>query len=348
MDADEKKAAALLDGLKSGWNKAHEIKIKGHDLEVNFEDVNAENNITSIYSIKDNKWVEPPVKEKPMFNKNLIRQKYLAYKKQITQSLQDGDETELKNILEKLYITRQAGLDAKGEFSEENIVFKVLRAQGYLDKIKDTANAIYDKEMTINEVALNVGDYGERVREIASKVASFLRDFKRVPDMSKDSDKIASDFGLDNDAGHKKIARDIMNAIAEVMKNKKIDELEVNPDCHKSKPDPNDLDQYDNDMSVLAKTCVSNITKSNSYPSSYDEAVGKISEKYRVNPEEIKKHIGLLLLRSLALNTLKRGESIRDESVQKHIEVIVSETSYSTKIANLFMIKIINSAEDNS
>ena len=35
VDADEKKPAAFLDGLKSGWNKAHEIKING--LEYLFE-----------------------------------------------------------------------------------------------------------------------------------------------------------------------------------------------------------------------------------------------------------------------------------------------------------------------
>jgi len=42
-------------------------------------------------------------------------------------------------------------LDKGGELSEENIVFKILRAKGYLDKIKDGVASIYDKKMSVKE-----------------------------------------------------------------------------------------------------------------------------------------------------------------------------------------------------
>jgi hypothetical protein len=60
---------------------------------------------------------------------------------------------------------RQAGLDKAGEFSEENIVFKILRAQGYLDKLKDHARNIYDKEMTITEGSIKANQGGDGTKE---------------------------------------------------------------------------------------------------------------------------------------------------------------------------------------
>jgi len=37
--------------------------------------------------------------------------------------------------------------------SEENIVFKIIRAYGYLDKIKDNIAKTYDKKMSVKEIS---------------------------------------------------------------------------------------------------------------------------------------------------------------------------------------------------
>jgi len=159
MDMEEEEASALLDGLKSKWNNKHDIKIKGHALEINFAGLNDESSITSIFSILNNKWVMKPIKEKPVFNKDVIKKKHAGLKAKLEMALKSTNEELLKKLLDKLYSIRQAGLDEKGEFSEENIVFKILRAQGYIDKLKDHIANIYDGEMTINELAYkgNIG-----------------------------------------------------------------------------------------------------------------------------------------------------------------------------------------------
>ena len=46
---------------------------------------------------------------------------------------------------------RQSGLDREGEYSFENISFKVLRRMGYLDKLSELETKAYDKSLTLNE-----------------------------------------------------------------------------------------------------------------------------------------------------------------------------------------------------
>jgi len=44
---------------------------------------------------------------------------------------------------------RQAGLDEVGEFSVENMVFKVLRRNGMLERLSDIKTVSYDKSVTL-------------------------------------------------------------------------------------------------------------------------------------------------------------------------------------------------------
>jgi hypothetical protein len=55
---------------------------------------------------------------------------------------------QLKNKIKKY---RQTGLDNAGEFSTENIVFKVLRNTGYLEKMVEIKNDYLTDELSLNE-----------------------------------------------------------------------------------------------------------------------------------------------------------------------------------------------------
>jgi ribosomal protein S18 acetylase RimI-like enzyme len=144
-------AQTMFDAIKTSWNFKHDIKMKGHDVELYVQDIDHEAVSTAEYSVLNDKWIKEPVKQKPNFNKKLIKRKYKEYKNQINSLVKNKDEVKLKKLLEKLYKYRQAGLDKGGELSEENIVFKILRAMGHLDKLKDGINKIYDKKMSVKE-----------------------------------------------------------------------------------------------------------------------------------------------------------------------------------------------------
>ena len=70
----------------------------------------------------------------------------------IEDSKSENYEKAVKHIdsfKEKLKKYRSAGLEKDGEFSYENLVFKVMRRNGYIDKLFDFKNKLMDKELSI-------------------------------------------------------------------------------------------------------------------------------------------------------------------------------------------------------
>ena len=54
----------------------------------------------------------------------------------------------IAKLKEKIRKFRKTGLDRAGEFSAENIAFKVLRRNGYLEKLSNLKHMAYDKLMS--------------------------------------------------------------------------------------------------------------------------------------------------------------------------------------------------------
>jgi hypothetical protein len=45
---------------------------------------------------------------------------------------------------------RKSGLEKSGELSDENIVYKIIRDRGYLQKLFDNKNNIIDNQLSLN------------------------------------------------------------------------------------------------------------------------------------------------------------------------------------------------------
>ena len=58
------------------------------------------------------------------------------------------DITKLKEKIRKF---RKCGLESSGEFSPENLAFKALRRNGYLERLGDLSRDAYDKMMTLKQ-----------------------------------------------------------------------------------------------------------------------------------------------------------------------------------------------------
>ena len=63
-------------------------------------------------------------------------------------SIQEQDINKIKKLTKRINDMRQAGLDKSGEYSTENLVFKLLRATGYINKLRDTVTQLTDKELS--------------------------------------------------------------------------------------------------------------------------------------------------------------------------------------------------------
>jgi hypothetical protein len=136
--------------LKYKWNEEHDIHIKSYNVEMYIQDADAKNASTGVYSILNNAWIKKPVKENVVLDKELIKKKYQDSVAKIQNAIKEQNLNAMKTILKDIYDFRQAGLDRAGEFSTENVVFKLLRNKNYLDTLRTEINKLYDKQVSLD------------------------------------------------------------------------------------------------------------------------------------------------------------------------------------------------------
>ena len=136
----------------------HSITIKGYDAELYLQDTHESHVSSGVYSVMWDGWVVKPergdkkidtkkVSEKVNSIIDAIKHVYVTY----NNGEYDKVIRSIKTLKEKLKKMRQSGLDREGEYSFENIAFKVLRRSGYLDKLTTIETRAYDNSLTLDE-----------------------------------------------------------------------------------------------------------------------------------------------------------------------------------------------------
>lgn len=162
LDKDSKKDSIVLhsimkeffDAKKNVWNEKHEIKIKGYDVEIYVQDVNEEHISSGVYSILHNKWVLEPKKDKPNIDDRKILEKGEEFGKKIDRLIQTPKDItidQLEDLRKKIKEFRQSGLESGGEYSYENLTFKLLRRNGYIQKLLRLKTQLTDKKLSITQ-----------------------------------------------------------------------------------------------------------------------------------------------------------------------------------------------------
>ena len=148
----------LLDTKTRSWNDSHDIKIKGYDVELYLQGVDQEHHSTGVYSLMNEEWLIKPEKLNPRIDKNSVREKYkkiVDILDDIKKQYKNGNEEVVANRLQKLKDRikkmRQVGLESGGEFSSENIAFKLLRRNEIMTQIGELMDKAYDKSMSLDE-----------------------------------------------------------------------------------------------------------------------------------------------------------------------------------------------------
>lgn len=156
-----------FDSKKNEWNETHDkLKIYGYPVELYVEDVNAETASGGVYDLEKNEWINEPQKESYAsigLEKYEIKNKSAKFMTKIDDLLdlfeKTDDDAKLREIgktAHKLYNKikrlRKFGLKRGGESDPYNIVFKVLRRTGYLEKLWNLNAELYDK---VNSLCLN-------------------------------------------------------------------------------------------------------------------------------------------------------------------------------------------------
>jgi predicted nucleotidyltransferase len=150
IDSDKEFAKNLLDDEKKLWNLEHTITIYDYPVEIYVQDASENLVASGVFSLLTNKWIKKPLREKVVIDMRDIRRKADAFKKQIDALGQDPQESTAKKLKEKLGQFRQCGLDKEGEYSSENLVYKLLRRDGYLQKLMDIKLEAFDEELSLD------------------------------------------------------------------------------------------------------------------------------------------------------------------------------------------------------
>ena len=149
IDENEELVKKYVDKLKGSWNSTHNINIGRNPVELYIQDISEENKSEGVYSVMNKEWIKKPLYKEPYIDKENIKKKYKDYKLIIDDLSKNPDVEKLKVILKKIYDMRKSGLEKNGEYSTENIVFKLLRKTGYLDMIRDLIIKITDEDLSI-------------------------------------------------------------------------------------------------------------------------------------------------------------------------------------------------------
>ena len=149
LDCDITEAFYLA--KKKIWNDEHDITIKGHEVELYVEDVGAKNVSEGTYSVLDARWLRTPKYRQPDINDRAVSAKARDLMTQINRAIKAGSVEDIQHLQDKIRTMRQSGLDAGGEFSTENLAYKIIRNKKFLDKLYKTKNQRVDQELSLDE-----------------------------------------------------------------------------------------------------------------------------------------------------------------------------------------------------
>jgi murein DD-endopeptidase MepM/ murein hydrolase activator NlpD len=143
---------------KTIYNDKHNITIYGYDVEVYVQNEFESHFSSGVYSFFPNDWLVKPKKENVNIDKSLIKSKAKQWMDIIDSVIENAKDVSLdeskrmvKKYKEKLKKYRTCGLEKNGENSNENIVFKILRRNGYIEKLHTFQTKQVDKLLSLKE-----------------------------------------------------------------------------------------------------------------------------------------------------------------------------------------------------
>jgi peptidoglycan hydrolase-like protein with peptidoglycan-binding domain len=193
---------------KTLYNQKHDITIYGYDVELYAQNEEETHFSSGVYSVLNNEWINKPKKEKIQIDVELIKNKihqWMDIIDNVIENAKDEDLEEAKLLIskykDKIKKYRTCGLEKDGEFSDENLVFKGLRRNGYIEKLFSFENQLIDKKFTLNELLIDSDKVSydksdEKTIELKNETLSSDKDIKNkivntIKDLLKKNNSIS-------------------------------------------------------------------------------------------------------------------------------------------------------------
>ena len=154
INPDQKLVKEFFNAKNLIWSLKHDIKIEDFPVQLYVQDTNEKHHSKAIFSLKNNKWISKPTYEDFEVDTDVLKAKI----KKIIDKIEalEKYKTNLnmlylyaKDLKDQIMNMRQNGLEKGGELSIENLAFKYLRNNGYIEKLKDTISNSFDKIYSI-------------------------------------------------------------------------------------------------------------------------------------------------------------------------------------------------------
>ena len=145
----------LFTAKKNIYNDTHDIKVKDIPVELYIQDSNLPVVSLGEYSLLQNKWLRLPTKRRANLDQTATKSKYEKLKSLADRALQSRSLPKIKKAIDKIKKYRLAGLDKAGEFSPENLAYKMLRTQGYIQKLFDLRDKLHSEKLSFETMYQN-------------------------------------------------------------------------------------------------------------------------------------------------------------------------------------------------
>ena len=155
INEDEDLVKKALDGQRFVWNLRHNISLRDHGVEMYMQDKDEPHVASGLYSLLNDEWItepsyDPPtIDERDVYKKaktieddvRVLKERVLDVKGRSAKDLHDC----ANQLKKKISNMRKSGLEREGEFSIENLAFKVLRNSEVIGDLIDIISRSYDK-----------------------------------------------------------------------------------------------------------------------------------------------------------------------------------------------------------
>lgn len=149
QDKDKNFLRDYFDTKKRLWSLTKEVKLKGIEVEMYVNDIEDELESKGVYSIKQNKWLLEPEKLQFDYDKKEIKKISKKFFKKIDNAILENDIFKIEELKDVIKNMRKNSLEKEGEGGLYNLVFKVLRNSGYMEKLINKENEIKSEKLSL-------------------------------------------------------------------------------------------------------------------------------------------------------------------------------------------------------
>lgn len=140
-----------LQSAKRVFNDEHDITIKNIPVEVGAENIAEPLTTSGVYSLISNDWVI-----KPQYANVEIEEPEDATLDEVRNMIEDAimeqDQNEIEGVIKVVWDMRKRGLKEEGEFGPSNTLFKMLRNDGTLARLKDAYYASESRDLSLESI----------------------------------------------------------------------------------------------------------------------------------------------------------------------------------------------------